>query len=154
MSNTLSHYMAMVAPVEAAFRSRWRLSTLARINPDLHKALLEQIDLYHTTSVTGSDAEFRIQAEAMVRGWRAACMALESPLRPDDAYLEGFDAHTGTRVVIADHTQSVGRVQAKDGERVVLVSPDEVAKMVAGMGMIAEIKSFFPDAELTQVHVR
>lgn len=151
MSDIVSQCLALVAPAETAYRSRWRLSTLQRVNADLHQALSEQIDLYNQALVTGSDKECRVQSEAMVRGWRAACAALESPMLPDDAYLVGMDYNTGTRVVIAEQKASVARVQVKDGERVVMVTPDEVARMVAGMGIFAEVKSLFPDAELLQI---
>jgi hypothetical protein len=138
----------MVAPAEAAFRSRWRLGTLARIDAELHRLLVEQLDLYNAALVTGSDVEARQQSEAMVRGWRAAVAALEAPLQADDAYLVGFDANTGTRVVIAEQTDAVGRVQSVAGERVCLVTPDEVARLLAGCTILAEVKQYFPDAEI------
>jgi len=151
MNGSIAKCLALVAPAETAFRSRWRLSTLKRADADLHDALCEQIDLFNTALVTGSDDEARLQSEAMVRGWRAACAALESPLLPDDAYQVGFDPSTGTRVVIADTKASIGRVQNIDGDRVLFVTPDEVAKLVASMGVIAECKSLFPDAEIVEV---
>lgn len=140
--------LAMVGPAETAFRSRWRLSTLLRVNADLHAAINEQIDLYNTALVTGTDAEARLQSEAMVRGWRAACAALESPLLADDAYLTGYDINTNTRVVIAEQQGSLGRVQRLNGDKVMIVTPDEVARMMAGMAVITEAKGFFPDAEI------
>lgn len=143
--------LALVAPAEAAFRSRWRLSTLQRLSPDLYTRLREQIDLFNEALVTGSDSEAREQAEAMVRGWRAACAALEAPLQPDDAYFIGWDHARGLKVVISESKHSVARVQSLNGERVLMISPDEVARMVSGMTMIAETKCFFPDAELTAV---
>lgn len=143
--------LALVQPAESAFRSRWRLSTLLRVDADLHAAVVDQIGLYNAALVTGTRVEARDHAEAMVRGWRAACAALESPLLPDDAYQVGFDPRTGTRVVIAEQKDSVGRVQTMKGERVIIVTPDEVATMIAGMTIIAEAKAFFPDAELVQI---
>lgn len=143
--------LALTQPAESAFRSRWRLSTLLRANADLHGALCEQIDLYNAALVTGSATDAREHAAAMVRGWRAACAALESPLLPDDAYFVGFDCATGTRVVIAEQQASVGRIQVVKGERVVIVTPDEVATLVAGIGLVAEVKKFFPDAEIVSV---
>lgn len=151
MTDIVAQCLALVAPAESAFRSRWRLSTLKRVNADLHQALSEQIDLYNQALITGSDKDCRIQSEAMVRGWRAACAALESPLLPDDSYQVGIDYNTGTRVVIAEQKDSIARVQRIDGERVVMVTPDEVARMVAGMGIFAEVKSLFPNAEILQV---
>lgn len=147
----VSECLALTQPAETAFRSRWRLSTLARVDAGLHEALCEQIDLYNAALVTGTRTDAREHAEAMVRGWRAACACLESPLLPDDAYQTGFDAATGTRVVIAEQQASVGRVQVIRGERVIIVTPDEVARLVAGVGLIAEVKKFFPDAEIVSL---
>jgi hypothetical protein len=143
--------LALVSAAETAFRSRWRLGTLLRADAELHALLVEQIDLFNTALVTGSDSEAKEQAEAMVRGWRAAVAALEAPLVADDAYFVGVDWNTGTRVVIAEHLTAVGRVQSLKGEKVVLVTPDEVARMVAGMAIVAEAKQFFPDAEILEV---
>lgn len=150
-NRVVSDCLAMTAPAETAFRSRWRLGTLLRIDAELHQALVEQIDLYNAALVTGTDAEAREHAAAMVRGWRAACAALEAPLQPDDAYFVGFDPNTGTRVVIAEQQTSAARVQSVAGERVVMVTPDEVARLIAGMTVIAEAKQFFPDAEIMGV---
>jgi hypothetical protein len=152
-TDVVGECLSLVRPAESAYRSRWRLGTLLRVNPDLHQMLVEQIDLYNTALVTGSDNEARAQAGAMVRGWRAACAALESPNLPDDAYQIGFDLNTGTRVVIAEQAASKARVQARNGERVIIVTPDEVARMVAGMAVISEAKAFFPDAEVLSVGV-
>lgn len=143
--------LALVAPAETAYRSRWRLGTLKRLDPELHGLLVEQIDLFNMSLVTGTAQEARDHAAAMVRGWRAACGALEAPLQADDAYLVGFDHNTGTRVVVAEQLSSVARVQGGPGERVILVTPDEVARMVAGMAVIAEAKRLFPDAEVMSV---
>lgn len=147
-TRVVSECVALVAPAENAFRSRWRLSTLKKVDADLCDRLVEQIGLYNQAMVTGTVTDAREQAQAMVRGWQAACAALESPLLPDDAYQVGYDYESGTRVVVADHQGSVARVQAVKGERVVMVTPDEVARIVGGLGIIAEAKSFFPDAEI------
>ena len=148
---TVSECLSLVAPAEAAFRSRWRLATLRRLDPELHGLLVEQVDLFNMSLITGTANEAREHAQAMVRGWRAACVALEAPLQADDAYLVGFDSNTGTRVVVAEQMTSVARVQSVAGERVVLVTPDEVARMVAGMAIVAEAKRLFPDAEVMSV---
>ena len=144
--------MALVAPAEQAFRSRWRLSALARVNADLHEALLDQIRLYDTALVTGSDDEAREHAGAMVRGWRAACAALEAPLQDDDAYFVGIDYKTGLHVVIGEQQASKGRVQIRDDRKVIFMTPDELATLVAGIQIIAEAKTVFPDAEVIQLY--
>lgn len=149
--NIASQCVAMVAPAESAFHSRWHLRTLARINPELHDRLVVQIGLYETALVTGSDSDAKIQSEAMVRGWAAACKAMEADLTPDDAYQTGIDYLTGTRVVIGSCKASAGRVQAIDGERVIFVSPDEVACILGGLRSLSQAKSLFPDAEVIEM---
>lgn len=148
----VSELLAEVAPAEQAFRSRWRLSTLLRVNPDLHQALVEQIALYNAAMVTGSDDEAREHAGAMIRGWRAACAALEAPLQDDDAYFVGVDYNTGLHVVIGEHQASVGRVQLKDDRKVIFMTPDELATLVGGMQIVAQAKTLFPDAEVIQLY--
>jgi hypothetical protein len=140
--------LAQVAPAETAFRSRWRLQSLQRIDPELHGLLVEQIQLYERSLVTGSDEEAQDQAAAMIRGWRAACAAMESPLQSDDAYLTGWDHNTNTIVVIAKCRESGPRAERVLGQKVVTITPDEVAKVIAGLNIIAEAKSLFPDAEV------
>jgi hypothetical protein len=146
----VAELMAQVALAEAAFRSRWRLQTLARVDPELHGLLVEQIGLYDSALVRGSDEDAKTQADAMVRGWRAAVSALESPLRSDDAYLVGFDGQTGIAVVIAEQAGSAARCQVRDGQKVITVTPDEVAKIVAGLSVVMEAKGLFPDAEVVR----
>lgn len=121
---------------------------MERVDADLHARLVEQIDLYDRAMITGSDDEARDQAEAMVRGWRAACSAMESPLRPDDAYLTGYDISTNTIVVIADCKESGPRAERVLGRKAITITPDEVAKVIAGLNIIAEAKGLFPDAEV------
>lgn len=151
MSVAVASALSMTAPAEAAFRSRWRMSTLRRIDPDLHQALTEQIHLYDTALLTGRDDEVLIQSEAMVRGWRAACSALEHPLLPDDAYFVGIDVKTGTRLIVGQCKQSVARVQSVDGARAIFMTPDELATIVAGLDVIAQAKTLFPDAEVVEI---
>lgn len=150
--NLVAQLLAMVAPAETAFRSRWRLQSLQRVDPELHRLLVEQLNLYDAAMVTGSDQDAREQAEAMVRGWRAACAAMESPLQADDAYLTGYDLNTDTIVVIAKVKESGPRAERVLGRKVITITPDEVAKVIAGLNIIAEAKSLFPDAEVIRFH--
>lgn len=146
----VAELMAMVGQAETAFRSRWRLATLQRLDPELHQLLLEQMSLYDRALVTGTDEDAREQANAMVRGWRAAVKALESPLQTDDAYLTGWDPNTDTIVVIAECSGSGARAQVTKGRKIVVVTPDEVAKIVAGLNIVVQAKSLFPDAEVVR----
>lgn len=152
--SVVAECLALVAPAESAFRSRWRTSTLKRLDPELYQLLAEQIDLYETSLITGSDEDTRDQAAAMVRGWRAACARMEAPLEDDDAYFTGYDESTLTKVVIGPFMASVARVQFVKGERLILVTPDEVARLVGGMGALLEVKAIFPDAEILPLQSR
>lgn len=147
-TNVISETLKLVTPAEDAFLSRWRLSTLERLDKELHDRVVEQQALYHSAQVTGSDAELREQAQAMVRGWRAACQRMESPLQPDDAYMVGHDLLIGTHVVIAERSSAAARAQSVDGITRKLVTPDEVAKLLAAFDTINKAKELFPDAEL------
>lgn len=138
--------LALVAPAEVAFRSRWRVSTLARINKDLHDRLAEQIDLYGSALISASTDELREQAGAMVRGWRAACQAMEA--QPDDAYLIGLDWPSRLQVVISNSKQSIQHVEYRDGVRVIAVTPEEIAKLFGRLGIVSLTKETFPDAEI------
>lgn len=144
----ISECLSMVRPVEEAFRSRWRLSTLKRIDPELHGLLQEQIDLFESSLVTGTDAETREQAAAMVRGWEAAWRRLELEANPDDAYMAGYDEMTMTKVIIGPTAKSIARVQHIAGQRLVMITPDEVARLIGGMGALIEVKAVFPDSEV------
>lgn len=152
--SVISECLALVAPAESAFRSRWRFSTLARVDPDLANLVEEQRTLYDVALLTGSDQECREQAAAMVRGWRAACARLEQPLQSDDAYFVGWDSRTGRKVVIGDHPASTARVQpsaTQPGLSVTYITPDEVARLVTGLEMLDSVKAYFPDAELISI---
>jgi hypothetical protein len=146
-ASVVAQALALVTPAERAFKSRWRVSTLERIDSDLAQAVNEQQALYDSALLKGSDADVRLQSEAMVRGWRAACQRMEHPLQEDDAYFIGFDTQTGAKVCIADHKACAARAQQIHGEKVMLVTPDEVAKLMGGMTALTQIKGAFPDAE-------
>ena len=141
--------LALVAPAEAAFRSRWRMRTLERIDKDLHDRLAEQIDLYSTALISASADELQEQSGAMARGWAAGCRVMEQ--QPHDAYLVGLDWATKARVVISDQKQSIQHLPAIDGVRTLAVSPEEVAKLFGGLGIVSLTKEVFPNAELLSV---
>lgn len=145
---TVAECLALVAPAESAFHSRWRLSTLQRIAPELHEAVTEQQELYGSACVIGTDAEAKMQSEAMVRGWAAACREMETRKVPDDAYLMGMDDASGIQVVISEHKGSRDALAARYGEPLVLMTPSEVAALLGTVKLIEAAKIHFPDAEL------
>jgi len=140
--------LALVAPAEAAFHSRWRLSSLKRVDADLHEAITDQIELFGSACVMGDNAEARLQSEAMVRGWNAACKAMETANWPDDAYLMGMDDASGIQVVISEHKGSRDELAKRYGEPLVLMTPSEVAALLGTVKLIEAAKVHFPDAEI------
>ena len=143
--------LSLVAPAQTAFTSRWRLTTLQRLDAELYARLIEQQDLYDQAMLMGSDDDVREQSQAMVRGWRAACSRMERPIQPDDAYLLGHDPNSFTRVVIGHHTQSIARTQYIEGQTTIFVTPDEVAALFASMTALRTVKALFPDSEIVEV---
>lgn len=141
--------MAQVAPAEAAFRSRWRMTTLERCDKELHDRLVEQCALYGSALISASTGELREQAAAMVRGWAAGCRAMEA--QPHDAYFVGVDWASKTRVVISDQKQSIQHVPPQDGVRTLAVSPEEVAKLFGSLVIVSLTKSTFPESEVIAV---
>lgn len=148
MMNVDIKSVTAVRDAEDSFLMRWRLSSLQRIDKELHDLLDEQRNLFEVALFGPNEAETELQAAATVRGWKAACSAMLAISQPDDAWLYGTDPATG--VVVAIGERGKPHVEMKDGQRLVYVTPDEVAKLVAGMGLLVEVKNAFPDAEVIE----
>lgn len=148
---TVADCLAMVAPAEAAFHSRWRMSSLKRVDAELHEMLTDQQELYGSACVMGTDEEARLQSEAMVRGWVAACTRMETEQAPEDAYLMGMDDVSGIQVVIAEHKGSRDALAKRYGEPLILITPNEVAVMLGAQALLRETKKYFADAEITSM---
>ena len=144
--------MAQVSQAAEAFESRWTLAALKRIDADLHQLFNEQQDLYHEALITGGQREAEEQAAAMCRGWAAVTRAMEAVGAEDDAYLLGFHGGTGTRVAIGEQKHALARVRALHGDKVIWITPDEVAALVGGMELLKAAKGVFPDAEVINLH--
>jgi hypothetical protein len=67
---------------------------------------------------------------------------------PQDAFMYGTDPVSGLVVAIGDRPPRESRLKLKDGHRVIFVTPAEVAKLVAGINLVAEVKKAFPDCEV------
>jgi hypothetical protein len=146
--NTDATCIALVDQAEELFTSRWRLGSLRSIDPELHKRLREQCALFEAALFGPDDRETRLQAEATVRGWKAALQRMEEIDAADDAFLYGTDPETGLVVAIGDRPPSESRLRLMDGHRVMFLTPAEVAKLAAGINAVAQIKQAFPDAEV------
>ena len=144
--------MGQVGGAAEAFESRWTLAALKRIDADLHRLFTEQQGLYHEALITGSDHEVEEQAAAMCRGWAAIARAMEAAAVEDDAYLLGFHGGTGTKVAIGEQKHAIARVRELHGDKVVWITPDEVAALVGGMELLKAAKGVFPDAEVIDLY--
>jgi hypothetical protein len=146
-----------VAVAEAAlpFEARWTLAALKRIDRDLHRRLLDQRGLFDKVLVTGTAEDIEVHGAALCRGYAVAIQTLERATEPDDAYMLGQDVRSGFRVAIGQQKAAAQRVRELHGDKVVWVTPDEVAAIVAnleGFKPIALIKRLFPGAEILDIH--
>lgn len=133
----------------AAFESRWTMRALRRVDTDLCQAVEEQRALFHEALLIGENPEITEHGEAMCRGWQAAVVRMEQAGEPDDAYFLG--ASGGVTVAIGGCRASNARVRELHGDRVVWLTPDEVAAMFAGLQGVALVKALWPDSEITEV---
>lgn len=144
-----SDMLSQAAAAAAMFESRWTMRALRRVDADLHDAVEEQQSLFQESLLLGEDDQIREHGEAMCRGWQAAVVRMEHEQEPDDAYQIG--EHGGTTVAIAQQRSASMRVRDLHGERVIFLTPDEVAAMFVGMQAVAQVKALWPGAEITKV---
>lgn len=144
-----------VADAAAPFESRWTLRALRGVDRELHDRLVEQQGLYHEAVVTGRLGDLEEHAAAMVRGWRVVVARMEQAQVEDDAYLIGQCARTGTKVAIGSARQASARVREIHGDRVIWMTPDEVAVMMGGLQgirTVEAVKGFWPTAEIIELY--
>jgi hypothetical protein len=137
------------------FESRWTLAALRRADADLHRRFRDQQALFDSAMLTGSAGDIERHGAAMCRGYAVAIQALERAAEPDDAYMLGQDGHTGFRVAIGQQKAAASRMRELHGDRVVWLTPDEVAAIVANLESfkpIAAIKRLFPGAEMLDLY--
>lgn len=131
----------------AVFESRWTMRALRRVDPDLCQAVDEQRALFHEAILTGEDDAIREHGDAMCRGWAAAVLRMEQAGEADDAYMLGQSG--GIVVAIGSQRSAAARVRELHGERVIWLTPDEVAAMFGGLQSVAMVKALWPGAEIT-----
>jgi hypothetical protein len=133
----------------AAFESRWTMRALKRVDADLCQAIDEQRALFHEAILTGEDDQIKEHGEAMCRGWQAAVVRMEQAGEPDDSYVLGSSG--GVMVAIGSQRSASARVRELHGDRVVWLTPDEIAAMFVGMQTVATVKALWPGAEIVCV---
>lgn len=150
-STVVRHWLAEVSAAALPFESRWTMLALKRVDPELARRLFEQRGLFDQACVTGSVDEVETHGAAMCRGWGAAVRVLASADEPDDAYQIGQDPATGLKVAIGHQRAAMDRVRDLHGDRVVWVTPDEVAKLMSSVEQfkfVGAVKQLFPGAEI------
>jgi hypothetical protein len=149
----MRRWLAEVSTAALALERRWTMAALKRVDANLHRRLLEQRGLFDRATITGTADEIEVQGSAMCRGYAIAVTALEAAGAPDDAYVIGKCSRTGFTVAIGEQKAAAERVREVHGERVVWVTPDEVASMlnaIEAFKPIATIKRMFPGAEIIE----
>ncbi len=144
-----------VAEAAMPFESRWTLAALKRIDLDIHRRLLDQRGLFDQALLTATAEDIELHGAALCRGYAKAIQALERAAEPDDAHLLGQDMRTGFRVAIGRQKAAAQRVRELHGVKVIWITPDEVAAIVANLEAfrpISAIKQLFPGAEIFDVH--
>jgi hypothetical protein len=137
-----------ITDAASAFEARWTMLALRRVDHELHEALREQQGLYYEATMHGAPGDVATQGRALVRGYAAAVNAMEQAGHHNDAYLVG--RHNGVVVVISDQKAVQSRLVdiASNGERAILMSPDEVALLMGSLEGLSMIKQLFPGAEV------
>jgi hypothetical protein len=156
--NAYQTWVANVSSAASAFEGRWTMLALRRVAPTLAEDLDAQRELWHEAQflyrsrADGHD-ELLAQGAAMCRGYAAAVLACEDAGMEDDAYVLGRCLRTGTTVAITHQKAAGERVRELHGEKVVLLSPDEVASLfgsIEALKAISAIKQRFPGAEIIE----
>jgi hypothetical protein len=148
-------WQTAVAEAALPFEARWTQAALNRVDPDLCRRLRDQQALFDQALVTGAAEDIELHGAALCRGYAIVIQVLERATEPDDAYMLGQDMRTGFRVAIGQQKAAAQRVREVRGDKVVWITPDEVATIVAnleGFKPITLIKQFFPGAEILDLH--
>ena len=143
----VAELLARLAVAEASYVGRWSLRALRRVDQELYARLVEQRQLWHEARIVGDEAEVERQGEALCRGWLAAVLCMEGADEPEDAYATG--QHGG--VMVAVGAQASAEIRAMHDQRIVWLTPDQVAQMWAGLQTLATVKELWPDAEVVRV---
>jgi hypothetical protein len=139
--------LARLSVAQASYEGRWSLRALLRVDAELYARLIEQRQFWHEARITGDEAEIGRQGEAMCRGWLVAVERMEGANEPEDAYALG--QHGGVTVAIG--AKASAEVRAMHDQRIVWLTPDQVAQMWVGLQNLATVKELWPDVEVVRV---
>lgn len=147
------HWVGEVSTAALAFERRWTVAALKRVDPVLAGRLREQQSLFDRATVLGGAEEIERQGAAMCRGYAATVRAMEAAAEPDCSYVIGKCPRTGFTIAIGEQKAAADRVREIHGERVVWVTPNELASImnnIEAFKPIAAIKRLFPGAEVIE----
>jgi hypothetical protein len=149
----MRHWMQATTSAAVPFEGRWSLNALNRVNPDIHRRLVEQRSLFDQAVVTGSAAEIETHGAALCRGYHIAAETMQAAAEPDDAYLIGQDPRSGLKVAVSQIKAAAERARQLHGKGTLWVTPDEVAILLANAEQlrITIVKQHFPGAEIVDV---
>jgi hypothetical protein len=137
--------MREVAEAARSYESRWTLAALKLVDSGLYARFCEQQGAWGEALVTGSRQDIADQTGGMVRGWIAITRRMEEAGAEPDAWVDGVDARTGLRVRICRQRA------AADASPHPVVTPDEVAALLAAHRAVLEVKQLYPGAEVIDV---
>jgi hypothetical protein len=138
------------------FEARWTVMGLRNVDRDMAIRFHEQRELFSEACVTGEPREIVEHGEALARGYLAVTTLMENANVPDDSYLMGVCPTTGFKVAVSTSKAAVDRVRYLYGDEVAMISPDEVATLMASSQAfmtVAAIKKKFPGAEVIERYV-
>jgi hypothetical protein len=139
--------VARLSIAQTSFETRWSMDALQRVDADLHARLVEQRELWHEAQIVGDEVEMERQGEALCRGWVWAIERMERKGEPHDAYMLGQHGH----VLVAIGERLAAHKVVRDGRQAAWLTPDAVAKMVAGIQTLGTLRELWPDVEIIRV---
>ena len=137
--------MREVAEAARSYESRWTLAALKLVDPALFALFTDQQVDWGKSLLDGTPADIREQTGSMVRGWVAITRRMEEAAAEPDAWIDGTDARTGLTVRICRQRA------AADASPHPVVTPDEVAALLAAHRTVLEVKQLYPGAEVIDV---
>ena len=148
MTDQVSVWRDRVGCSRDEFLASWTMARFKTVDGELYGRVLKQIDLFDEACVIGSVARVAAMGEGMRKGWAAAVARMNG--EPVCSFLKGVYDGVDVAIVSCEAARSVA-LDALGGKGVV-VTPDEVAAVICGMGEgFMAIKDAFPDCVVQRV---
>lgn len=147
MSN-VNLYRGKVERARDDFLGSWTLARLRVVDAELCGKVMTQVDNFDQACVVGTEEAVRLHGEGMLRGWAAASARMKG--EPVCSFMKGVYDGVDVAIISSESARQVA-LDALGGKGVVL-TPDEVAAMVCGLGEgFMALKEMFPDCVLSSV---